>query len=98
MNTAPGSAVKVVEHEALAEDAVDQKLKTLRHFYSLRLLCLVGIAVSPFLVGGIQTPRPWSITRNASEVVFYTGISVAAAFFSIRWAVDAFRLAFPRTK
>ena len=98
MSTAPGSAINVVEHAAPVEDAVDQKLRALRYSYSFKFLCLVVLGVLPFLIGGIQTPRPSSLTRLTVDVVLYTGISVAAAFFSIRWAVDAFRLAFPRSK
>lgn len=94
MSTAPGSAVKVVEHEAPVEDAVDRKLRALRHSYGLKFLCLVVLGVLPFLIG---TPRPWSITPTV-DVALYAGISVAAAFFGIRWAVDTFRLAFPRTR
>ena len=88
MSTAPGSVV--AGHATRVEDVVDQKLRALRHSYGVRFLALVVLGVLPIL---IHTQRPWPI-----DVVLYTGISVAAAFFSIRWAVDAFRLAFPRTK
>ena len=97
MSTTPGSAVKVADH-ATPVDAVDQRLRALRHSYGYKFLFLVVLGVLPFLISGIQTPSPWSVTRLTADVVLYTGISVAAAFFSIRWAVDAFRLAFQRTK
>jgi len=98
MSAAPGSAAHAAEQADPVEDAVDRKLRALRHSYGLSFFCLVVLGLLPFLIGGIQGPRPWSITRLTLEVIVYTGISIAAAFFGIRWALDAFRLAFPRSK